>query len=75
MPKRILNDVLEKAIKDLAKMRGISKEQIINEAIFWYLNFLGAKIEQINTGPIELSDTTIEKLSSLICKKIQNGVD
>jgi len=76
MPSNKLFDaVLEKALKDLAKMRGVPKEQIINEALFWYLNFLGSRIEQMNDIEFNLSEKTIEKIAEKVAQKLKDGTN
>lgn len=76
MPSNKLFDaVLEKALKDLAKMRGVPKEQIINEALFWYLNFLGSRIEQMNSIEFNLSEKTIEKIAEKVAQKLKDGAN
>lgn len=67
MAKKILGEVADSAVKELAKLRGVTREQIINEAVFWYLNFLGARIEQIESGiEVKLSEETIQKIAEAV---------
>ncbi|MEM0369765.1 MAG: hypothetical protein QXE80_03600 [Pyrobaculum sp.] len=67
----MFDEALQKALKDLSKMRGVPKEYIINEALFWYFNFLGSRIEQISDIEFNLSEKTIEKIAERVAQKLQ----
>ena len=59
----------------LARLRRVDPRVIVEEAVFWYLNFISDKIDAMGRTPITLSTATADRiaehLAELLADKIQ----
>jgi hypothetical protein len=71
----LLTTSLARAVMRLARLRRVDPRVIVEEAVFWYLNFISDKIDAMGRTPITLSTATADRiaehLAELLADKIQ----
>lgn len=62
-------DYIFPAVEKIANFRGIKINQIVEEALFWYINLMGHKIGLVDLNA-ELLDWFYEQYADIIAKKV-----
>lgn len=62
-------DYIYPAVERLASFRGIKPAQVVEEALFWYINLMGHKIGLVDVNS-ELLDWFYEQYADMIAGKV-----